>query len=357
MGRIGITYLMVSDAANALKAVGEVPTYATIRIALGNTGSSSTIGKHLQRWHEEQQHAAQEQLSSGVDPAMLQALRNIEEQAKAKALQVIEQLKAAHAEAMAEQMDLRLAAERRAEDEATECHALGVELAGAEAELRAQAAALVAMQQRAELDAVDRAGLQQRLQDSQAEQRELHQQFAQMREQFEHYQEATAQQRADELRSHAAQLLARDHELHGLRQAMQDQLLELRDAQREREALRLREESLSGTLAATEARLTQTAAELGQRQQDCALKEALEQELRRQLAESQAQLELTHTALRDEQVQRAVLADRYQRAEQALQQPPETGLNPPPADTNVSEPTAVRGKPTRKVAPATRKPK
>lgn len=53
MARIGVTFLDVSKAAEALRAHGQEPTVDRVREHLG-TGSKSTIAPLLKRWREQQ---------------------------------------------------------------------------------------------------------------------------------------------------------------------------------------------------------------------------------------------------------------------------------------------------------------
>lgn len=349
MGRSGISYEQVSEAASALVAAGEIPTYARIRSALGDQGSSSTIGKHLQRWKEQQPDAGTDR-SNGLDPALVKALRELEELARVKAARLIEAKEAAHAEALAEQQALAIAAERRAEEEAAESHALGVELAGAEAELRRQASELLAGQRQAELDAAELASLRQRLQDCQTEQRALHRQFDLLREQFEHYQETSALQRADLERSHGVQLAAREQELYELRQSNQTLHLQLRDARCDAEAASNQAARLAAEQVATVAQLAEIQAEalsqraaLAERQQERDRWQILEQERERQSQAQLMELQQLRATLATLQAQHAVLADRWQRAEAALA--PDLS----PAATPVA---GGKGRTTRKQGPA-----
>lgn len=50
MARIGITKEDVIQAANVLVAEGKSPTVLNVRKTLGNTGSNTTINKHLSEW-------------------------------------------------------------------------------------------------------------------------------------------------------------------------------------------------------------------------------------------------------------------------------------------------------------------
>ena len=54
MGRLGVTENQVFQAAQQLAADGVRPTVDTVRIALGNTGSRTTINAYLKAWRERQ---------------------------------------------------------------------------------------------------------------------------------------------------------------------------------------------------------------------------------------------------------------------------------------------------------------
>lgn len=59
MARPGVTYLEVSNAAKQLAASGRIPTIENVRIALGSTGSNSTLGTHLRAWKATQDQTQQ----------------------------------------------------------------------------------------------------------------------------------------------------------------------------------------------------------------------------------------------------------------------------------------------------------
>ena len=55
MTRSGITYEQVTAAAAALKAEGVYPSIAKVRARLGDTGSETTLSKHLLAWRQGQE--------------------------------------------------------------------------------------------------------------------------------------------------------------------------------------------------------------------------------------------------------------------------------------------------------------
>ena len=53
MGNLGITYEQVREAADQIHKSGDLPTIEKVRIELGNTGSNSTLSRHLRQWKQE----------------------------------------------------------------------------------------------------------------------------------------------------------------------------------------------------------------------------------------------------------------------------------------------------------------
>ena len=52
MGNLDISYEQVSEAADPIHKSGEIPTIEKVRVELGNTGSNSTLSRHLRRWKQ-----------------------------------------------------------------------------------------------------------------------------------------------------------------------------------------------------------------------------------------------------------------------------------------------------------------
>ncbi|UYM16357.1 DNA-binding protein [Endozoicomonas euniceicola] len=53
MGNPGINYEQVREAADRIHKSGEIPTIEKVRVELGNTGSNSTLSRHLRQWKQE----------------------------------------------------------------------------------------------------------------------------------------------------------------------------------------------------------------------------------------------------------------------------------------------------------------
>lgn len=76
MARAGILYSQVAKAAAALAAAGANPTVDTVRAALGNTGSRSTIAPMLKQWKAEYQVDATA-AAAGLPADLLEAVRAV----------------------------------------------------------------------------------------------------------------------------------------------------------------------------------------------------------------------------------------------------------------------------------------
>lgn len=226
MGRIGISYVDVSQAADKLVAEGRNPTVDSVREELGSTGSKSTIAPLLKRWKAEHQ----ENMASagvGMPSNLVDAMKSVYDNLQADVEQRIAQVQDAHETAMAElgeilQQQLEenaLAAETTIQlnEEATRAQQVFEQL---RAEQRALNLALATAQ-------AENAGLLNRLTDRAAEIVTMHQQLNYARTQFEHYQEASTNQRAEERSGFEQKLMRGEEELATMRQQSNDQQLKL----------------------------------------------------------------------------------------------------------------------------------
>lgn len=214
MARPGILYSDVARAAAKLAAAGTNPTVDGVREALGATGSKSTIAPLLKRWKSEQQGTVAA-AKAGLPPSLVQAVKDLHEHMQSEFAQHLDQAQQVHDDA------LRAAAEQeeklRTENEAVrKTHAaLAADLAHARQALaqlqeshHAQSVALSTAE-------VNNAGLQQRLADRATEIETLARQLSQARTQFEHYQEATAAQRAEERQGYEQRTTRLEQDLAG----------------------------------------------------------------------------------------------------------------------------------------------
>lgn len=221
MARAGVLYSHVAKAAAQLAAAGKNPTVDTVREAMGGTGSKSTIAPMLKQWkaqHEGEVAAA----GAGLPADLLEAVQGMYERAQEGAKAQVEQLRAEHQQAAQE-------AARAVEALHAETRQLGAEREALAGELTNVKAMLAREQVSRQKDAVAIAALEsekdgqaQRLADRAAEVRELADQLAQARRQFEHFQDASATQRQEDKSSYEARIARTEQEAATLRVYLQD---------------------------------------------------------------------------------------------------------------------------------------
>lgn len=197
MARAGILYSHVAQAAAQLAADGKNPTVDSVRETLGGTGSKSTIAPLLKRWKVEHQDTIVA-AESGLPASLLQAVKGLHQHMQTEFEQQLGQVKQQLAE------ESRAAVEREQQLRAELQSALATNTTLME-DLATIRQALAQLQNAHHSQSVtlastqaENAGLQQRLADRAAEVATLDHQLTQTRAQFEHYQEATAAQRAEE---------------------------------------------------------------------------------------------------------------------------------------------------------------
>ena len=220
MARAGILYSHVATAAAKLTGEGKNPTVDTVRAALGATGSKSTIAPMLKRWKEEHAGSIAE-AASGLPAPLVQAVKQVYERLRADALAELEQATQVHNDALqAAQTDM---AQLCAQATALACEKSSLaadlartrdEVARLRTELQSHSVLLAGAQS-------ENVGLVQRLADRAAEVTTVNQQLTHTRSQFEHYQESSASQRAEERQSFERRIAQQDHELGRLRQDLQ----------------------------------------------------------------------------------------------------------------------------------------
>ena len=198
MARAGILYSDVMKAAQIVAADGRNPTVDTVREALGSTGSKSTIAPLLKRWKEEFQGAGAVKTEAGLPAELMEAMRGVYHKQQRD---VAQQLETAMQE---NRVELSAAQEKLKKTETERLKLVEVRTALTQ-ELRATQQALAQLKEEHHFRAVtlaslhsDNAGLTQRLADRGEEVAALNRQLAQVRAQFDHYQEAAAAQRNEE---------------------------------------------------------------------------------------------------------------------------------------------------------------
>lgn len=197
MARAGILYSQVARAASQLVAVGKAPTIDTVREALGDTGSKSTIAPMLKRWKAEHQEVVASG-DTGLPADLVEVVKGVYQRLQDDVAKQLEAANEAHEQAqtaMRNQREDALAAEaqlRQAHTTLVREHAqIQQTLVRCQQDLQINALALTAAQ-------AENVGLQQRLADRATEVHALNQQLTQAHAQFEHFQEATARQRTED---------------------------------------------------------------------------------------------------------------------------------------------------------------
>jgi len=78
MARKGITYDAVANAARAIKARGQEPTIAAVRVECGDEGSYTTISTHLAKWRAEEMDKVEARtLPPEVEDKMMEAVMSV----------------------------------------------------------------------------------------------------------------------------------------------------------------------------------------------------------------------------------------------------------------------------------------
>jgi chromosome segregation ATPase len=315
MARAGILYSHVAQAAATLLENGKNPTVDNVREALGSTGSKSTIAPFLKRWKAEQQDAIAE-AESGLPAPLLQAVKGLHQHMQAEANQQIEQARQAHGVAMGEAAEREKQLRTGHQAALAANAALTEELARARETLsqlstahHAQTVALATVQ-------AENAGLQQRLADRAAEVATLDHQLSQTRVQFEHYQEATAAQRAEE-RQAAEQRIARlEQDLASANRQIAAQQLTLGQQETRIAQLTSDQASLQQELHAQQEELASLRSE--RERSSARLEEAVaaRQHLADQVDAIQLQLTDTRTALAAQEREASMRTEQARRAEE-----------------------------------------
>lgn len=221
MARAGISYSNVAKAAAQLASAGKNPTVDTVRAALGGTGSKSTITPLLKQWKA--QHGGEMAAANAGLPAdLLDVVKGVYERLQEAAGAKVAQARAEYQLAVEEAERIRAALH-------AETSALGAERDALAAELDSVKAELMREQVNRQRDAVtiaaleaDNNGYSQRLADRAAEVKALVDQLTQTRRQFEHFQDAIANQRQEEKHAYEARISRAEQEAATLRGFLQD---------------------------------------------------------------------------------------------------------------------------------------
>lgn len=217
MARAGILFSHVAAAAAQVAADGRNPTVDTVREALGDTGSKSTIAPLLKRWKQEQSDKGP---TGGIPlPAGLaEAVRALNERMEEDAARRVDETGLAHQAELAHMRDALDHLEAKLAQAQTDHASAAAALEQANTTITQLREAQQAQEVELASARAECAGLTERLADRGAEVNASTDQLRQVRTQFEHYQTAAAAQRSEERQSFERRIGQNEHELGRLRE-------------------------------------------------------------------------------------------------------------------------------------------
>lgn len=218
MARSGLYKTDVKKARDALISQGTNPSVDAVRVALGNTGSKTTIHKYLKELE------AEDGAAGGKRSSVSEALQNLVERLAARMQEEAEERITA----------VRLAADAKAVEHMASLQAvqnensqLRTRMLELETSLQEQAAALVSshadhhrestMRQVAEQQV---AGLKESLAENEAHRQSLEEKHQHARQALEHYRQSVKEQREADIRRHEQQIQQVQAELRQAQQAL-----------------------------------------------------------------------------------------------------------------------------------------
>lgn len=302
MARAGLSRLDVKRARDSLAAQGQHPSIDAIRIALGNTGSKTTIHRYLKELEEEEGTGLTRagSLSDAIQDLVARLAARLHEEAQATIDQQATTATARHQQAQAEVAKL-----------AADIAALRIELAQAHATIvdvrAAHSDSQAALQQRtieAERLAQQAQDLTARLAEHEEFRRSLEDKLQHAHQALEHFRSASKEQRDQEARRHEQQVQQLQAEL---RQANQTLIVKQGEiTQLNKDGARLVAEAGAATkrVRELEARGEQTLTALNQARADQARAEA-ERDVLRATVQTRVD-ELTAARLEREQIAAAL---------------------------------------------------
>ncbi|HEL3180200.1 MAG: DNA-binding protein [Pseudoxanthomonas sp.] len=204
MARGGLYKSDVQKARDALRAQGKHPSVDAVRVALGNTGSKTTIHRYLKELEEEEGQGL------GAKVAVSEALQDLVGRLAARLHEEAEAIVAEAKQRFAAQLQERSDALEQARQEAL---ALSNQLQRTEAALHEERTAHASAQQSlaervTEIAQLSEriAGLAARVAEHEAHAKSLEEKHAHAREALEHYRTSVKEQREQEQRRHEHQV-------------------------------------------------------------------------------------------------------------------------------------------------------
>lgn len=317
MARTGLYISEVKAARDALIAQGRHPSVDAVRVALGNTGSKTTIHKYLKELEAIDGGAPSvgTRISEPLQALVAQLASRLQEEAKEEIHRVTV---AAQEQAAHQAQDLQEA--KRQVD------ALREQLQQAQALLHAEQTAHAGTQERSrELDvalATTRqrvTDLEQHLHDTQAQCASLEEKHRHAYQALEHYRQSVKEQREQDLRRHDEQIQGLQAQLRQAQQSLvvrQEELTraaqqqtrleaELEQTRRDRDRVEAAVGQLTKDLEAQTAHAQQASSLAAQLRETQAQAQALAEKVQQTQATSQAQIQALQTTLQETQLQLA----------------------------------------------------
>jgi chromosome segregation ATPase len=247
MGRPGITYYDVANAAQQVAGRGNNPTIEAIRIVL-KSGSSSTIAQHLRTWKAKQTSTQQIAVKENLPEEFVAVMKGLWEKLVAQADEQIQHIQQASEQAIT-LLKQELGTLKQENQQSQQQYQL----------LEQQKTVL--QQEKQTLDhqwvqgqteniklQTQCEGLLQQLQEKQARLDELHQLHQQVQANLEHYRQAALEQRRLDQQRTEQQHRQLEHTLAHLQQELKGQQQQNNGLQQQAEQSRLQQENLQTAL-------------------------------------------------------------------------------------------------------------
>lgn len=204
MARSGITKAQVKSAQDALRAQGHAVTIDSVRQALGNTGSKTTISRYLQELAQDEPLSAQR--LPALSDELIQLIAQLAERLHNEAAATVEAHQAAHDAARLQWESERQDVRREIEQLQQQHRAWQIELANqtqhnAELQQQLQAQAIRQAQYEEKVSA-----LQVQLHERQQQISSLEEKHRHARDALEHFRESVKTQRDQEIQRHEHQI-------------------------------------------------------------------------------------------------------------------------------------------------------
>lgn len=314
MGRTGVTFTEVDEAARYLQGRGVNPTVDAIRSRLG-TGSRTTLSEHLKRWK-----ALQADGEGKLPESLLALIKGLWDSLQAQAeTRIQENQSIAHQEILTLKTQLQTALEMELRLK-RECHQLQEELdttqrakSGIEAQLQALE------QSHDKLNTLCQMNAKQRDEAKQENER-LHTLAMQIQANLEHYQQAIQEQQVKQNLAQEAQQVAVTQEMIQLRALLEETKRQYEQCERSRDHYQLQGEQLKTEHAQLRSRYEKLHAKNQEAEHRLAHLQANEELSQKQFQKIEQELVNERDDTQSLRQQIAVLADQLQQAKATLHQ-------------------------------------